>query len=45
MLGWKGKILRVNLTDEILKDEKLDPTVAREFIGGRGLGIYYLNLA
>jgi len=42
MQGWKGKILRVDLTKETLKDEKLDPTVAREFIGGRGLGIYYL---
>ena len=42
MRGWKGKILRVNLTEGTLEEEKLDPTVAKDFIGGRGLGIYYL---
>lgn len=42
MHGWKGKILRVNLTTGALEDEALDPGVAKHYIGGRGLGIYYL---
>jgi aldehyde:ferredoxin oxidoreductase len=43
MNGWQGKVLRVNLTDGTIKTEPLDPQVARDYIGGRGLGIYYLN--
>jgi len=43
MHGWRGRILRINLTTGTLKEEKLDPKVARDYIGGRGLGIYYLN--
>jgi aldehyde:ferredoxin oxidoreductase len=43
MNGWQGKVLRVNLTDGTLKTDPLDPQVARDYIGGRGLGIYYLN--
>jgi aldehyde:ferredoxin oxidoreductase len=43
MNGWQGKVLRVNLTDGTLKTDPLDPQVARNYIGGRGLGIYYLN--
>ncbi len=42
MYGWKGKILRVDLTRGKIKDEPLDFKVAKEFIGGRGLGVYYL---
>jgi aldehyde:ferredoxin oxidoreductase len=42
MWGWKGKILRVDLSAGTVEDEALDPKVARDFIGGRGLGIYYL---
>ena len=42
IFGWCGKILRVNLTNGKMDVEKLDPIVAKEFIGGRGLGIYYL---
>ena len=42
MNGWMGKILRVNLTTGEINDEALDPQVARDFVGGRGLGIYYL---
>jgi len=37
------KILRVDLTTEVITEEKLDPKVAKDYIGGRGLGIYYLN--
>jgi len=43
MYGWRGKILRVDLTTGGLKEENLDMKVAKDYIGGRGLGIYYLN--
>lgn len=43
MYGWRGKILFVDLTEGKLREEKLDPCVAKEYIGGRGLGIFYLN--
>ncbi len=43
MKGWMGKVLRVDLTTGSIKDEILDPRVAKDYIGGRGLGIYYLN--
>lgn len=43
MFGWRGKILRVNLTEGILHEEELDPQVAKDYIGGRGLGIWLLN--
>ena len=43
MKGWTGKILRIDLTTGEVGDEPLDPQVARDYIGGRGLGIYYLN--
>ncbi|WP_413830717.1 aldehyde ferredoxin oxidoreductase family protein [Desulfobacula sp.] len=43
MHGWMGKVLRVDLTEGVLKEERLDPDVARKYLGGRGLGIYYLN--
>jgi aldehyde:ferredoxin oxidoreductase len=42
MYGWRGKILRVDLTLGKIYEEFLDPKVAKDFIGGRGLGIYYL---
>ncbi len=38
MGGWKGEILRVNLTRGTIKREPLDPKLARAYIGGRGLG-------
>ena len=43
MFGWRGKILRVNLTKGIVHEEELDPQVAKDYIGGRGLGIWLLN--
>ena len=43
MYGWRGKILRVDLTTGNLKEENLDMKAARNYVGGRGLGIYYLN--
>jgi aldehyde:ferredoxin oxidoreductase len=38
-----SKILRVNLVNGKSTVESLDPIVAKDYIGGRGLGIYYLN--
>jgi len=42
MFGYRGKILRVNLTKEKIAEEPLEESVARKFIGGRGLGAYIL---
>ncbi len=42
MTGWMGKILRVNLSTGGIKEEALDPRVTRDFMGGRGLAIYYM---
>jgi len=38
--GYMGKILRVNLTDQKLRDETLPDNVLRTWLGGRGLGVY-----
>ncbi len=40
--GYRGKILRINLTDKTTKEEKLPVEVARDFIGGAGFGIKHL---
>lgn len=42
MNGYGGKILRVNLTDGTVTKESTPPDVARDFVGGRGFGIYFL---
>lgn len=42
MFGWHGKALRVDLTDEKISMEDVDPQVAKDFIGGRGWAIKYL---
>ncbi len=38
MFGWTGKILRVNLTNGSITTAATDPQLAKQFIGGRGLG-------
>jgi aldehyde:ferredoxin oxidoreductase len=38
MLGYMGKLLRVDLTRGLLRDEPIDPETARNFIGGSGYG-------
>jgi aldehyde:ferredoxin oxidoreductase len=43
MHGWCGKILRVDLSSASIAAEALDPEVARNYIGARGFGIYYLR--
>jgi aldehyde:ferredoxin oxidoreductase len=42
MNGWHGRILRINLNDERISVEDVDPQVAVDFIGGRGWAIRYL---
>lgn len=42
MNGWIGKVLRVNLSEAKISVEDLNQKAARDFIGGRGLGIKYL---
>ena len=40
--GYTGKILRINLTDQTIRKEKLPLKVAEDFIGGAGFGIKFL---
>ena len=42
--GWHGKILRVDLTREKIKEEELRKDVAKRFIGGRGFNSYTLAM-
>jgi aldehyde:ferredoxin oxidoreductase len=43
MNGWHGKLLRVNLTTQTTSIEDIDPKVCRDFLGGRGVAMYYLS--
>jgi len=38
MNSWPGKLLRVDLTRGTWAVEDIDPQLARDYIGGRGLG-------
>ncbi|MBL7221340.1 MAG: aldehyde ferredoxin oxidoreductase family protein [Phycisphaerae bacterium] len=42
MNGYCGQILRIDLTAKQISTEPLDPEIAKKFIGGRGLGTYYM---
>jgi aldehyde:ferredoxin oxidoreductase len=42
MNGYGGSILRVNLTEGKISKEPTPAQLARDFIGGRGFGIYHL---
>jgi aldehyde:ferredoxin oxidoreductase len=42
MNGYGGSILRVNLTDSKITKERTPAELARDFLGGRGFGIYHL---
>ncbi|MHC1605104.1 MAG: aldehyde ferredoxin oxidoreductase family protein [Candidatus Methanofastidiosia archaeon] len=42
MPGWGGKVLRVDLTGGKIKQEKVGKDLLRKYIGGVGLGSYYL---
>lgn len=41
-LGYMGKILRVDLSNGVVRDEPLEPAVAEKYLGGTGLGVEYL---
>jgi aldehyde:ferredoxin oxidoreductase len=43
MAGYCGKLLRIDLTTGQIATEKLDLDLAKKFIGGRGLGSYFLT--
>lgn len=38
--GYKGKILRIDLSNETVATESLDEAIAKKYIGGRGIGAY-----
>lgn len=42
VLGYAGKVLRVNLTEETISEESLDETILRMYLGGTGLVAKYL---
>jgi aldehyde:ferredoxin oxidoreductase len=42
MFGWRGQLLRVNLTSGAISKEPLKQTTIRSCLGGRGLGIHLL---
>lgn len=42
MYGWWGKALYVDLSKEKIKEISIDPSIYRDFIGGRGLAIRLL---
>ena len=43
MFGWTGKLLRANLTEQKITSEEIDEKRAKNFMGGRGLGVSYLS--
>jgi aldehyde:ferredoxin oxidoreductase len=42
MYGWNGRLLRVDLTNQTTSVEDIDPQIAKDFVGGRGIAIKYL---
>ena len=43
MFGWRGRLLRVNLTNGDIKKETLDPMTLSAALGGLGLGAFLLS--
>mgnify|MGYP006291182021 CR=1 FL=1 len=42
LYGYRGKILRVDLTEGTTRVENPSPAIYRRYLGGTGLGVYYL---
>ena len=42
MYGWTGRLLRVDLTTQQIMEEPISKPVLEGFIGGKGLGAYFL---
>jgi aldehyde:ferredoxin oxidoreductase len=38
VFGWQGKLLHIDLTTPTTHEQPLDATLARDYLGGRGLG-------
>ncbi|HAI86785.1 MAG TPA: aldehyde ferredoxin oxidoreductase, partial [Firmicutes bacterium] len=43
MFGHAGRVLRVDLGSSDITVERLNGALARKYVGGSGLGTYYLN--
>ena len=43
MSGYCGKLLRIDLTIGRITTEEIEAEVTEKFLGGRGVGTYYLN--
>lgn len=43
MAGYCGKLLRINLSKREISKEDLDLELAKKFVGGRGLGTYFMT--
>ncbi len=43
MAGYCGTLLRINLSTETILKQDLDLDLARKFVGGRGLGTYFMT--
>lgn len=45
VFGWNGKIVEVNLDSggSSIRARRLEPEIAKKFLGGRGLGVYLVN--
>ena len=43
MSGYCGQYLRVNLSSGTISKERLEVETAKKFVGGRGLGTYFLS--
>ncbi|HPS93258.1 MAG TPA: aldehyde ferredoxin oxidoreductase family protein [Deltaproteobacteria bacterium] len=44
MYGWQGAILRINLEKGTVVTEELPLDLAKKYLGGRGLGTYYMGV-
>ncbi len=42
MNGWMGTVLRVDLTTGEITKDPLDPALARDYVGGRGMAVKIL---
>ncbi len=42
MYGWHGRLLRVDLSNQKVSIETIDPNILKDYIGGRGVAIRYL---
>jgi len=42
MYGWHNKLLRVDLTNQKISTEDIDPQISKAYIGGRGVAMRYL---